>query len=116
MILLAQAQTFILQLVHHPVEYIDHTVGFKLPHLCEPAAEILLTQQVHAIAYQFQRLHYLPVEYQPEYQQEGYDSLHQIEMQRIAATVETNQHDGQTYKQQCQYEGIIFDAHDNNAL
>ena len=56
MILLAEAEPFVLQLLHDAVENIDDAVGLHLSHAAQPGAEVLFFQQVHPVGYCVNRL------------------------------------------------------------
>ena len=79
MILLPQAQTLALQLLHHPIEDIDHAVGLHLPDLPQPGAEVLFLQQLHTIPDDVQRLDYPLVEKEQINHRERDERLHREE-------------------------------------
>ena len=56
MILLAEAEPFVLQLLHDAVEDIDDAVGLHLSHAAQPGTEVLFLQQVHPVGYRINRL------------------------------------------------------------
>lgn len=56
MILLAEAEPFVLQLFHDAVENIDDAVGLHLSHAAQPGTEVLFFQQVHPVGYRVNRL------------------------------------------------------------
>ena len=58
MVLLPDMQTLVFQLIHHAVKHLHHTIGVRLPHLSQSGAEILLFQQIHAVANQMDRFHH----------------------------------------------------------
>ena len=78
MVLLAHTQTLILELFHHTVENVHDTVGLILPHPAEPAAEILLAQQLHTASYRTHRLDNLTIEHRQIEQYEYNNTLHNI--------------------------------------
>ena len=49
MILFPDAEALVLELLHQLVEKIHYAVGILLPHMSQPAAEILFVEQVHGI-------------------------------------------------------------------
>ena len=54
-ILLAEAEPFVLQLLHDAVEDIDDAVGLHLSHAAQPGTEVLFFQQVHPVGYRVNR-------------------------------------------------------------
>ena len=78
MVLLAQTQTFVLQLLHHTVEHIYNAVRLVLPYFAEPAAEILFAQQLHTTSYRVHRLDNLTVEHHQIDKYKRDDALHNI--------------------------------------
>ena len=83
MVLLAQTQTFVLQLLHHTVEHIYNAVRLVLPYFAEPAAEILFAQQFHAAADNIHRLHDLTVKDNQKHQDTRNDPLYNVKMQYL---------------------------------
>ncbi len=92
MVLLAQTQTFVLQLLHHTVEHIYNAVRLVLPYFAEPAAEILFAQQFHTAADNIHRFHNLTVEDKQEHQDKCNDSLYNVEVQRLHPLCQVEKH------------------------
>ena len=92
MVLLAQTQTFVLQLLHHAVEHIYNAVRLVLPYLAEPAAEILFAQQFHTAADNIHRFHNLTVEDKQEHQDKCNNSLYNVEVQRLHPLRQVEKH------------------------
>lgn len=90
MVLLPQAQAFILQLVHHPVEHLHNTIGFCLPHRCKPATEILFTQQLHPTRNAVERFYHLPVKIKQDNQTERNHSFSYIQKRTFVLKVKDN--------------------------
>ena len=103
-ILLAKAQTLVLQLVHHAVEDAHQPVGFVLADRTETAAEILLTQQVHTIANDVHRLQNPAVEHHQIEQDKEDDSLQQKDIRRQRIPKDIEQHPAQEEQQEHQQE------------
>ena len=91
-ILFTQAETFILELFHHAVEDIHHTIGLILAYRTKTATEILLTQQFHTASDCIQRLHNLTIEKGQINEDEKYQPLPYVEKDCIQLTGKEQQY------------------------
>lgn len=78
MILFAQAQAFVLQLVHHAVEDVHNAVGFVLSYGAEATAEVLFAQKLHTVSDGVHGLHNLIIKDDKVDQDECDRSFHYI--------------------------------------
>ena len=110
-ILLTQAKTFILELFHHAVEDIHHTIGFILSYRTKTATEILLTQQFHTASDGIQRFHYLTIEECQIKQDKKHQPLSYVEKERVHLTGEIEQYTTQCQQQNDKYVKKSFYTH-----
>ena len=110
-ILLAHAQPFILELLHHTIKDVHNAVCFVLPYPAETATEILLAQQLHTAAYGVHRLHYLIIEYYQIDKDKPDEPLQHVQIQRRLSTQQIYQHSTQTEQKKDKYEEKEFYAH-----
>ena len=110
-ILLAHAQPFILELLHHSVKDIHNAVCFVLPYPAETTTEILLAQQLHTAAYGVHRFHYLIIEYYQIDKDKPDEPLQYVQIQRRLPTQQIYQHSTQTEQKKDKYEEKEFYAH-----
>jgi hypothetical protein len=111
MILLAHAQPFILELLHHSVKDIHNAVCLVLPYPAETATEILLAQQLHTAADGIHRLHYLIIEYYQIDKDKPDEPLQYVQIQKRLPTQQIYQHSTQTEQKKDKYEEKEFYAH-----
>ena len=105
-------QSFVLQLFHHLVEYIDNTICLLLSHTAQTGTEILFLQQLHTVPNEMKRLDDTAIEHRQIENRQKYESFHQEEQGNRFRIESMIGNDCQYRQQQCsQYPKQSFYSH-----